>query len=179
MWSDVRHHIRSCHQCQIRSTVKVQVPLTISTPSTIFTKVYLDIMRMPTARGFQYMIAARDDLSRASEGRALKRATAKNVAKFFWEEILCRYANGVVERGHFIIRESLVKACDGDLSSWPDLLPHAFFTDRITITRATGHSPYYLLFGVHPVLPFDLSEASFMTDAYRSGMSTADLLAHR
>ncbi|PCH37221.1 hypothetical protein WOLCODRAFT_52697, partial [Wolfiporia cocos MD-104 SS10] len=75
--------------------------------------------------------------------------------------------------------KSLVKACDGDLSSWPDLLPYAFFTDRITITRATGHSPYYLLFGVHPVLPFDLSEASFMTDAYRSGMSTADLLATR
>lgn len=217
MWNDVRRHVRSCHQCQIRSVRKVEVPILISAPSTIFTKVYLDIMQMPKAHGFKYIIAARDDLSRASEGRALKHATAKAVAQFVWEEVFCRYgavgqvttdngsefkaafqelmrryhipqvkisaynskANGVVERGHFIIRESLVKACEGHMSRWPSLVHHAFFTDRITVTRSTGYSPYYLLYGVHPVLPFDLTEATFMTDNFRSGMSTSDLLATR
>jgi len=27
-------------------------------------------------------------------------------------------ANGVVERGHFIIREAIIKPCDGDINLW-------------------------------------------------------------
>jgi len=30
MYSDIAHHIRSCHECQIRSTCKVEIPLTVS-----------------------------------------------------------------------------------------------------------------------------------------------------
>lgn len=48
-------------------------------------------MRMNRAAGFSCIVAARDDLSRVSEGRALREGTAKNLAKFFWEEIFCRY----------------------------------------------------------------------------------------
>ena len=216
MWNDVRKYVRSCHQCQIRSVRKAEVPLTISTPSTIFTKVYLDIMFMPPARGYRYIVAARDDLSGAAEGRALQKSKAKNVAQFIWEEIFCRYgaigqivtdngpevqaaftklmdrygvphvrisaynskANGVVERGHFTIREAIIKACEGRIQEWPDYVHHAFFADKVTVRRATGFSPFYLLHGVHPVLPFDLTEASFMI-TYQAGLSTAELLAAR
>ncbi|EED82961.1 predicted protein, partial [Postia placenta Mad-698-R] len=150
----------------------VEVPITISAPATIFSKIYLDIMEMPKAKGFKYIIAARDDLSRASEGRALHKKTAKLVAAFFFEQILCRY-------GHFILRESIIKACQGKWEKWPNQVHHAFFTDRITVSHATGYSPYYLLYGVHPVLPFDLLETSFMIENFRAGMSTSDLLALR
>lgn len=215
--NDVRHHVQSCHECQIRSTKKVQVPLTVSTPATIFTKVYVDIMYMPVQRGYRYIIAARDDLSRAAEGKALKVASATELAKFFWEQIYCRYgaigevvtdngpeckgafekllkrmkipqirispynskANGVVERGHFTIREAIVKACKGKLQNWPDMVPIAFFADRIATSEATGYSAYYLLHGVDPVLPFDLTESTFMTSGFTSGMSSVDLLALR
>ena len=34
MWNDVRHHVRSCHPCQIRSTTKVETPIIISAPSS-------------------------------------------------------------------------------------------------------------------------------------------------
>ena len=87
-------------------------------------------------------------------------------------------ANGVVERGHFTIREGIMKACKGNASKWPDLVPHAFFADKVTVRRATGFSPFYLLYGVHPVLPFDLTEASFMI-TYQEEMSSEDLLAAR
>ena len=33
----------------------------------------LDVMLMPKRRGYRYIVAARDDLSRATEGRALKK----------------------------------------------------------------------------------------------------------
>ena len=88
-------------------------------------------------------------------------------------------ANGVVERGHYNIREALVKACKGDLSKWPRYLQAAIFADRITTRRATGYSPFYLLHGVHPFLPCDLAEATFLYPKYCQDMSTVDLLAAR
>ena len=88
-------------------------------------------------------------------------------------------ANGVVERGHYILREALIKSCEGNISQWPDKLPLAAFADRITISKSTGFSPYYLLHGVHPVLPFDLTEATFQVKGFYNNMSTTDLLILR
>jgi transposase InsO family protein len=217
LYSDIKHHVASCHECQIRSTKKAEIPLTVSAPATLFSKVYIDIMLMPKSKGYRYIVAARDDLSRAAEGRALKKATAKALAKFFWEQIYCRYgaviqvvtdngsevkgafsillrrlripqvkispynskANGVVERGHFVIREALVKSCKGNIDDWPSKVAMAFFADRIATSTVTGFSAYFLLHGVHPILPFDLTEASFMVHGFTSGMSSSDLLALR
>lgn len=217
MRADVKHHVASCHECQIRSTRSIEVPLVISTPSTIWTKVYIDVMHMPRVGRYTHIVAARDDLTRASEGLALTRVTADRLADFFWENIYCRYgavgqvttdngpevragftrlmdklgiphipispynskANGVVERGHFIIREAIVKSCGHQMSLWPKKVPAAFFADRVTVSQVTGYSPYFLLHGVEPVLPFDLVEATFMVEGFKSGMSPEDLLALR
>jgi len=215
--SDIKHHVASCHECQIRSTKRVEIPLTVSTPATLFSKIHVDVMLMPKQKGYRYIVAARDDLSRASEGRALKKSTAKALSRFFWEQIYCRYgavmqvvtdngpevkgafeillrrlkipqvrispynskANGVVERGHFTIREAIVKSCEGNIEAWPHKVPLAFFADRIATSSVTGFSAFYLLHGVHPVLPFDLTEASFMVNGFTQNMTTSDLLALR
>jgi hypothetical protein len=214
---DVEHHVKSCHECQIRSVKKVEVPITVSVPATVFSRIYVDVMLMPKAKGYRYIVAARDSLSLAAEGRALRTATAANLARFFWEEIICRYgailhvvtdngsevkgafaellrrygipqvrispynskAAGVVERGHFIIREAIVKSCEGNISQWPSKVHHAFFADKCVTRKSTGFSPYYLLYGVDPVLPFDFTEATFLVQGFYSGMSTVELLALR
>jgi hypothetical protein len=215
--ADVLHHVSSCHPCQIRNTRKVQIPITVSTPATLFSKIYVDVMNMPPGGGFKFIVAARDDLSLAAEGRALRSSNASSLASFFWEEIFCRYgavkqvvtdngpevegafrelleryripqtkispynkqANGVVERGHFTIRESLMKSCGDKPESWFSQVSLAFFADKVTISRVTGFSPFYMLHGVHPVLPFDLTEATFMIQGYRKGISSSELLALR
>jgi hypothetical protein len=89
------------------------------------------------------------------------------------------HANGVVEQGHFTLREALVKSCGDRIADWPLKLAAASFSDRVTVSRVTGFSPYQLLHATDPVLPFDLTEATFLVDGYRSGMSTAELLALR
>ena len=221
MRADIHHHVASCHQCQIRSTKKVEIPLTVSTPSRLFQKVYIDIMFMPPSGGFHFIVAAKDDLSGITEVRALRQSNSKNLAQFFWEQIYCRYgaiqrvvtdngpevkgafeillrrmkipqvrispynkhANGVVERGHFILREAIVKSCDkdanGHIKNWHKHIDLAAFADRITVSSVTGFSPYYLLHGTHPILPFDLTEMTFMVDGFQPDMSTSDLLAAR
>jgi len=216
-FKDVTDFIQTCHTCQIRSTEKLHIPLNISTPTTVFSKIYLDVMHMPKAQGYQYIVAARDGLTGASEGRKLRKATSHAVANFIFEELLCRYgqiqqivtdngsevkgavrhlldrynisqirispynsaANGVVERGHFTIREALIKSCNGNISKWPDYVSHAFFTDKVTTRRATGYSPYFLLYGTDPVLPLDLFEATFLVSGFEEEMTSEDLLGLR
>lgn len=178
---------------------------------------YVDIILMPKVCGYRYIVAARDDLSHAAEGWALRKQSSKQVSKFFWEQIIRRYGhiteivtnngpevarafqcllrrygipqikisaynkhtNGVVKQGHFTIWESIMKDCKGKISEWPKRVHLAFFADRVTTRWVTGFSPFYLLHGVHPVLPFNLTEATFIISGYQSHMKSSDLLALR
>ena len=58
MDQDIHHHGKSCHECQIHSTMKVYLPITTPPPSTIFTKVHMNIMLMPLAKGYHYIVLA-------------------------------------------------------------------------------------------------------------------------
>src|SRR6202795_4653878 len=48
--------------------------------------------------------------------------------------------------------------------------------DRIPTHRTTGHSSYYMVHGVEPLLPFDITEATYLVPP-QSAMSTTDLVA--
>ncbi|RDX40918.1 hypothetical protein OH76DRAFT_1326605, partial [Lentinus brumalis] len=90
-----------------------------------------------------------------------------------------KHASGVVEQGHFTIRQAILKDCKDQPKRWPEKVPLAFFADRVTTRHSTGFSPFYLLHGTHPILPFDLTEATFMISGYRAGLSSTDLLTLR
>jgi hypothetical protein len=219
--TDVHHHVASCHECQIRNLKKMQVPVTISTPASLFEKVYVDVMYMPPSGQYRFIVAAKDDLSGVVEASPLRHNNSESLAKFFWEKIFCRYgamgqivtdngpevkgafeilmrrmgvpqvhispynkhANGVIERGHYILREAIVKSCEkdqfGKIKNWHKQVEPAVFADRVTVSSVTGYSPFELLHGMPPLLPFDLTEATFMVDGFHSGMSTSDLLSLR
>jgi len=88
-------------------------------------------------------------------------------------------ANGIVERQHRTIRESIVKACEGNISKWPSVTPYAFWADRATTRKSTGHSPFYMAHGIEPVLPFDITLSTFLVPNLTDKLSTADLIATR
>ena len=88
-------------------------------------------------------------------------------------------ANGIVESKHFDVREAIMKTCKGEESKWRRVLPEVFWAERVTIRRTTGYSPYYMVHGVHPLLPFDLLEATYLSPPQDFGMSTEDLIALR
>lgn len=87
-------------------------------------------------------------------------------------------ANGIVERRHLDVRESIIKLCDGDEKKWPSVTHTVFWAERIVTHRSLGHSSYFIAHGVEPLLPFDLSEATFMVPP-QSVMSSADLITLR
>ena len=88
-------------------------------------------------------------------------------------------ANGIVERQHRTIRESLLKTCEGEVSKWPAAAPHVFWADRVTTHRSTGHSPFFMTHGVEPILPFNITLATFLVPDLTFPLSTADLIATR
>src|SRR5882724_1164667 len=88
-------------------------------------------------------------------------------------------ANGIVERQHRTIRDSIVKACDGEISRWPTVTPHIFWADRVTTRKSTGHSPFYMTHGIEPILPFDITEATFLVPDVTEPLAQTDLLALR
>ena len=89
-------------------------------------------------------------------------------------------ANGVVERGHFHIRDALYKACEGDPESeWVGRVYSVLWADRVTVRRRLGCSPYYAVTGTHPILPFDIAEATYLMPTPVSLLTTAQLIAQR
>lgn len=88
-------------------------------------------------------------------------------------------ANGIAERSHPTVRESIVKACAGDITRWQTVIPFLFWADRVTIRKSTGYSPFYMAHGIEPTLPFDLSEATFLLLKLDTPLSDEDLLAIR
>jgi hypothetical protein len=88
-------------------------------------------------------------------------------------------ANGLVEHSHRTIRDSLVKACNGDITQWPTLTHHIFWADCVTTRKSTNHSPFFLAHGGEPLLPFNITEATFMLPNITKLVSTSDLIALR
>lgn len=72
-----------------------------------------------------------------------------------------------------------MKTVAGDESQWRAATPGVFWAERITTQRATGHLPYFIAHGTELLLPFDLTEATYLTLAMNGGMTTAELLAAR
>ncbi|KAJ3564557.1 hypothetical protein NP233_g8218 [Leucocoprinus birnbaumii] len=88
-------------------------------------------------------------------------------------------ANGPVERRHRDVRESLVKAAEGQESKWTVVAPSVFWAERVTIQKSTGYSPYYLAHGTEPLFPFDLFEATYLAPILAKPIPTSHLIAYR
>ncbi|KAJ3964883.1 hypothetical protein EV361DRAFT_811528 [Lentinula raphanica] len=50
---------------------------------------------------------------------------------------------------------------------------------RVTVSRATGFSPYYLLYGVHPIFSFNITETTWQTLDWHNVHTHEELIALR
>ncbi|MCO5578412.1 hypothetical protein L7F22_032254 [Adiantum nelumboides] len=91
---DVHHRCRTCNRCQAfgKRVFKPELQKTIMV-FDVFEKWGIDaIGPLPiTSRGKSYILIAVDHLSRWAEAIAVKQITAKDVAKFVYDEICCKF----------------------------------------------------------------------------------------
>jgi hypothetical protein len=88
-------------------------------------------------------------------------------------------ANGLVERPHFDVRQSLFKAVDGVEEKWSQAAYSVFWAERVTIRKRMGCSPYFAATGTHPLLPLDITETTYLQPPPDSILSTTDLIVRR
>ena len=74
-------------------------------------------------------------------------------------------ANGIVERAHRTLQESLYKVAGDDTRQWKRHLNAVVMAERLAVRQSIGLSPYFLSHGLHPVLPLDLVEHTIFRTA--------------
>jgi len=88
-------------------------------------------------------------------------------------------ANGKIERTQRTYIKAIWKVLQGETSQWPSWLGYALWADWITVKRNTRFSPYYLLYGQHLILPFDVTDSTFHVLEWPRVTNMTKLLALR
>src|SRR5258708_31376413 len=88
-------------------------------------------------------------------------------------------ANRKIKRTQRTYLKAIWKVVQGDTGQWPLWLGYALWADRTMVKRNTGYSPYYLLYGQHPLHPFDVIDVTYHTREWEKATDTKELLALR
>jgi hypothetical protein len=91
MHADVRAKLQTCAECQFRSSKRMVDMLTNTYTFALWECVAMDIVYMPESNGKRFLILAREYLSGWVEGRALPNNKSTTIAKFIYEDIICRW----------------------------------------------------------------------------------------
>jgi hypothetical protein len=89
------------------------------------------------------------------------------------------HANGIVEQQHRLIHDLLIKVCNSNASQWPTVAPFVFWADCATTCKATSLSPFYMAHGIEPILPFDITLATFLVPDLVKPLTTDELITTR
>ena len=93
MLGDITKYVRNCDSCQRRGKQGERGYLYPIKVEDAFDRIGIDFVGpLPkTARGNKYIIVAIDYLTKWTEAKALKEATAEKTADFIYKEIICRH----------------------------------------------------------------------------------------
>jgi transposase InsO family protein len=87
-----------------------------------------------------------------------------------WAAVAHPMTNGQVERANGMILQGLKLRIYNDLNKfgkrWMKELPSVVWSLRTTPSRATGFTPFFLVYGAEAILPTDLEYGSPRTKAY-------------
>lgn len=90
MMEEVSEYVKTCDDCQHRDLRRYTEPIKPTFPTTIFSKISIDLIAMPQVGQFSLIVIARDDLSGWVEAEAITNKKAATITKFFWECIISR-----------------------------------------------------------------------------------------
>ena len=93
MFEDVRKYVNTCDSCQRRGPPERREPLTLLKVEGPFYRIGIDIKGpLPrTEQGNRYIIVAMDYFTKWPEAKAVENIRVETVAKFIYEEIICRH----------------------------------------------------------------------------------------
>ena len=87
--------------------------------------------------------------------------------------------NVINECSHQTLVNSIRKSCGKDSNKWPLMVHACLLSMHCMATRVTGYTPYYLLYGRHPILAFDISDRTWDFLDWHQVKTTEELIALR
>ena len=112
MYRDIKEYTQTCWECQQRGTARQNNMKRTIPPTDMFERWGIDIVGpLPqTEDGNRYIVVAMDYFTRWPEARPLRYANVQTVAKFIYEEIICRYGAPKViqsDQGTHFVNETI------------------------------------------------------------------------
>ncbi|MCO5606023.1 hypothetical protein L7F22_060210 [Adiantum nelumboides] len=158
---DVHHWCRSCNRCQAfgKRVLKPGLRKTIMA-FDVFEKWGIDaIGPLPiTRRGKSYILIAVDYLSRWAEAIAIKQITAKDVAKFMYDEICCKFGVALEllsDKGPGFRAKLLDFLCAKMKIRHQHITPYYSQCNGLN-ERFNGFTPFHLVYGKEALLPVEV-----------------------
>lgn len=94
MEGDISWYVRTCHLCQVRQKMAMELPPVVTHTPSIFQVLHADTVHMsPPSNGCKYIVHGRCALSSWMEARALRTEDAKSIGQWLFEDIVCRWGS--------------------------------------------------------------------------------------
>lgn len=90
-YEDVRDFVASCSDCQHKSKKRHEEALYPQRVVPLFHCIGIDVVKLPQCGMFDSLVVARDDFSGWVEAKPMKNPTSKKIAKFIYNDIICRH----------------------------------------------------------------------------------------
>ncbi|CAB4494325.1 unnamed protein product [Rhizophagus irregularis] len=172
----IKEYIRTCDNCQRRGPTNRReelIPIPVKGP---FHRIGIDIKGpLPiTSSGNRYIIVAIDYFTKWPEARAISNIKAETVAKFIYEEIICKHGvpqEILSDKGTSFMNKLIDELCENYQTKHRLTLAYRPQTNgmverfnwtivllayRTKKHNTTGKTPFYLTYGREATLPIDL-----------------------
>jgi len=90
-YDDIRRYVASCEPCQKKLKNRQEEALYPSRSAPLFHRLAIDCVAFKECRGKNKLVVARCDFSGWAEATAMKNPTAAMIAKWVFEDIICRH----------------------------------------------------------------------------------------
>ncbi|GKD14050.1 reverse transcriptase domain-containing protein [Tanacetum coccineum] len=163
MHRDAKNVTQKCDSCQVHAPVPRR-PKTLMTSIMVpwlFYQWGMDILGpLPQASvKLKFVIVAINYFTKWIKAKPLARITGKDVKKFVWDNIVCRFglpANKSLMEG--------IKARLGrEKAGWVDELPNVLWAYRTSLKQSNGETPFSLTHESEAVIPAEIGMSTHRT----------------
>src|SRR5690349_12582630 len=94
MEGDIAWYVKTCHLCQIRQKMALELPLVVTHTLSLFQTLHADTIHMsPPSNGCSYIVHSQCGLLPWMEARVLRKENTKSIGQWLFEDIVCHWGS--------------------------------------------------------------------------------------
>ncbi|RVW99982.1 Transposon Ty3-I Gag-Pol polyprotein [Vitis vinifera] len=179
MKKDAAAYVQKCDKCQRYAPIPHMPSAALKSVSGPwpFAQWGMDVVGpLPAAPAQKkFLLVATDYFSKWVEAEAYASIKDKDVTKFVWKNIVCRFGIPQAEATNKTLINALKKRLEQAKGKWVEELPGVLWAYRTTPGRPTGNTPFALTYGMDAVIPTEIGLPTIRTDAAKQKDANTEL----